>query len=75
MFSFKHQAFRCSCMKDMIHGNVDYHRERFFSGVVTKNYRNQGQRPRNWEKGTWSQHFGKMILSIMKLQYSYSEKI
>ena len=39
-------------MKDMIHGNVDYHRERFFSGVVTKNYRNQGQRPRNWEKGT-----------------------
>ena len=39
-------------MKDMIHGNVDYHHERFFSGVVTKNYRNQGQRPRNWEKGT-----------------------
>ena len=36
MFSFKHQAFRCSCMKDMIHGNVDYHRERFFSGVVTE---------------------------------------
>ena len=40
---------------------------KFFSAVVIKNYRNQGQRPRNWEKGIGSQHCGKMILNIMTL--------
>ena len=47
---------------------------KFFSGVVIKNYRNQGQRPRNCEKGIGSQHCEKMNLNIMTLWYNYSEK-
>ena len=35
------------------------------SVVVIKNYRNQGQRPRNREKDIGSQHCGKMVLNII----------
>ena len=37
------------------------------SAVVIKNYRNQGQRPRNREKDIGSQHCGKMVLNIITL--------
>ena len=37
------------------------------SGVVIKNYRNRGQRPRNREKDIGSQHCGKMVLNIITL--------
>ena len=40
---------------------------KFFSAVVKKNYRNQGQKLRNWEKDIESQYCGKMILNIMTL--------
>ena len=40
---------------------------RFLSAVVTRNYRNQGQRPRNWENGIGSQHCGEVIINIMTL--------
>ena len=53
-------------MKDMIHRNSNYHHENFFSVVVIKHYRNQGQNPWKREEGTWSQHFEKMTLNITK---------
>ena len=53
-------------MKDMIHRNSNYHHENFFSVVVIKLYRNQGQSPWKREEGTWSQHFEKMTLNITK---------
>ena len=40
---------------------------RFLSAVVIRNYRNQGQRPRNWENGIGSQHCGEVIINIMTL--------
>ena len=39
-------------MKDMIHRNANYHHEKFFSGVVIGDHRNQGKRLSNWEKDT-----------------------
>ena len=47
---------------------------KFFSAVVTKNYRNQRPSPGNFKKDIGSQHCGEIILNRMTLQYSYSEK-
>ena len=40
---------------------------KILSAGVIKKYRNQGQRPRNWEKDIGSQHCVNMFLNIMKL--------
>ena len=40
---------------------------KFLSAVMIRNYRNQGQRPRNWENGIGSQHCGEVIINIMTL--------
>ena len=61
--NMKHFYSRCSCMKDMIHRNNNYHHENFFSVAVIKHYRNQGQSPWKREEGTWPQHFEKIPLT------------
>ena len=53
--------------------SAHYQLWKYFSSVVITNYRNQGQRLRNWEKDIGSQHCAKIILNIMKRQYSQSE--
>ena len=40
---------------------------KILSAAVIKNYRNQGQRSRNWEKYIGSQHCGAMVLNIITL--------